>query len=958
MTRIFNITLLALLIILTNVVGIKNVEAGKSTTWTKNNIPTLNYFWEFAPIYPSDTVPLGTVPNCVKNIKGVYPCGWAKGMEPGATANITYKARLINSVTGAEINDGATLPTGTRFRVVRDERTKDTDISWVGTGYSLDSPYGRWVNNAGPLPLACSSADYIGESVDSSLAPFGGIIYRYKVYSLLNVNPPTVAVSGASSNLSCVREECTVTGPGAISVGLNFSGTTGRFYYRYHTDFFSKKLGKGCHANNVPMRTGNLSYFDEFSGLTSKSCNGPGCTNTDTYDLIIPARTITWDLRGVTSNKPPTDPVINPNPLNGITSINYSFSLTTSDVDNDRVRFNVDWNSDGRTDQVQPSVGFSSSMTQTISRMWNTPGTYTFKVQAEDEKGGFSGWTTAVANIGLAVPTGLTATPNGACGSGSISVSWNSVTGASSYTLRDGAVDIYTGNTTSFNHTGLIPASSHAYTVRANHVSGNSAYSGVVTQNAPADCGAPNLTALSAPDCSIAVGASTCTTPISWTVLNPVSPVITQNGATLATTPTGSNVTSGPIHFGPDPQNTITVADTSGPLGGITPEGSCVIGATWDGSVCAQANITSGTVTTPDPLVQNTDVTFEAPVTNAGTVSTGNAFRDEFSYQWGVPTGTWNSISMVNNGVMNSSETRTDTSGSFTLVNAGTLYIQHCVDKDNTIVETDESNCTVTSFSIVTPVAGTPDATLTAPSCDIAKGNNSCDTTVTWTSTNVSTPSIRREGVEFSNNPNSNVPQTIAYTDSPVTFTFSDGTTDLVTVDTGAGCASGLVWDGDSCELPATGTITANPPVIPRGGTTDITWTTSNGTNCSVRGGTDSWTGTADTKPSSPLAVDTTYVLECDGRPLDSVFVDVQGPDINATPRIVPKVGDPVTVTWNPWGVPGCVVNGGGLLNVDASAPGSRPNVIINGTTDFTITCGGVVEDRVKVEVVSKGFET
>lgn len=941
MIRIFNlvVALSIALFVLAGGAG-KTEAASKSVSSNVSSLPTLYYFWNGSGVVAGDNVPLDPAPPC----GGSGSCGLLWGLYDGANANITYKAKLIDAVSGSEILDRTSVPVGTSFRVARDTSTLSTDIFWTGTGWSSDSPYGRWVTNAGPLRLGCRSEDQVGSNTTGR---GGG---RVLTYILLNVDPVTPTLVNPSSNISCDTNTnvCRVNSPGAVQVGFQFPRTIGKFYYRYHGNAGGFT---GCHANNVVMRTAG----------TVASCSSTGCWNNPSHPEYVaqfPTKTITFSLDGTTPNTPPTAPVVNPNPLNGTTQVSYPFTLTTTDAENDQIRFNIDWNGDGRTDQQQPATGFSATMRQTISRTWNTPGTYSFRVQAEDARGGRSGWTTAIANIGLPVPTGLTATPNGVCGSGSINVSWNSVAGATSYTLRDGNTSIYTGNGTSFAHAGLVSASSHSYTVRANHTSGNSAYSGVVTQNAPADCGTPNLTVLTAPDCTIAVGASTCTTVVSWTVLNPVSPRIMQNGATIATTPTGANVTSGPIHFGPDPQNTITVTDTNGQLGAITPEGACVLGALWDGSVCANANVTSGTVTTADPLTQNTDITFEASVTNLGTVSTGNAFRDEFSYQWGVNTGTWNSISMVTNGVMNPSEARTDTSGLFTLVNTGTLYIQHCVDVTNTIVETDESNCTVTSFTITAPVAGTPEATLTAPSCDIAKGNSSCDTTVTWTSTNVPTPSIRREGIEFSNNPNSSGPQTIRYTDSPVTFTFSDGTTDLVTVNTGAGCASGLIWDGDSCELPATGTITANPPIIPRGGTTDITWTTTNTTNCTVKGGVDSWTGTADTKPSSALIVDTTYVLECDGRPLDSVPVDVRGPDINATPRVVPKAGDPVKVTWNPWGVLGCMVNGGPLVNIDASAPGERDGVVINGTTDFTITCGGVVEDRVKVEVVSKGFET
>ena len=994
MTRIFNTSLLALLLAVTLVTGVETVDAGKSITVTKDKLPTLNYFYNFSGGYTTDTVPLSPNPVCdpgAVDLGTKSACGWTKGLDRDSVVNVTYKAKLINLETNQEITDRATVPVGTRFKVIRDTSTENTDISWNGTGWSTDSPFGNWVVGAGSKNNACHTEDYVNTAFmanSASLFLAAGGVFDFEqlgTYILFNVNPPTPVVVNPSANLSCSGANCTVNGAGAVSVGLQFPVTSGKFYYRYKwigltanpgqsADFYAW-MKSGCHANNVPMRRGDLSVgsqgnvvLDGWDALNAKastysyggSCSGIKCLPAEReYTLPIPLRTITFGLTAVTPNSPPTAPTVNPNPLSGTTRTSYSITLTTSDPDaGDRIRFGIDWNNDGTTDQYQPSPGFSASMNQTVPRTWNTPGAYTYKVRAEDNNGGVSGWTTAIAHITLPVPTGLTATPNATCGSKQINVSWNSVPEATSYTLRDGATDLATGPGTSYNHINLISGSSHSYTVRANSAGGNSTYSSVVTQNAPADCGAPNLSTLTAPNCTIAVGAGTCTTPVSWTVLKPVSPRVMQNGATIATTPTGASVSSGPIHFGSDPQNTVTVTDTNGQLGIITPEGACVLGALWDGSVCAHANITSGTITTANPLTQNTDVTFGAPVTNTGTVSTGNAFRDEFSYQWGVTTGTWKSISTVNNGVMNPLETRTDTSGSFTLVNSGTLHVRHCVDVTNLITETDESNCTVTSLAVAVPVVGTPEATLVAPSCDIAKGSDKCDTTVTWTSRNISTPSITRDGAEISNHSNDNAPQTITYTDSPVTFTFSDGTTDLVTVITGAGCARGLVWDGDSCELPAKGTINADPQLIPRGGITKITWSTENVTNCTVRGGVDSWTGTADTKTSSALVADTTYVLACDGRALGSVFVDVQGPDINVSSRIVPKVNDPVTVTWNPWGVPGCVVNGGGLVNVVASVPGSQPGVQIKGATVFTLTCGSVVEDRVRVELVGTGFET
>ncbi len=84
-------------------------------------------------------------------------------------------------------------------------------------------------------------------------------------------------------------------------------------------------------------------------------------------------------------------------------------------------------------------------------------------------------------------PSGLIAT-TGSCGTGTINVSWNASIGATSYTLRDGAVVIYTGAGTSFPHSGLTAGSSHSYSVLATNAAGSSAYSSAVSGTAPVAC--------------------------------------------------------------------------------------------------------------------------------------------------------------------------------------------------------------------------------------------------------------------------------------------------------------------------------------------------------------------------------------------------------------------------------------------------------------------------------------
>ncbi len=86
-------------------------------------------------------------------------------------------------------------------------------------------------------------------------------------------------------------------------------------------------------------------------------------------------------------------------------------------------------------------------------------------------------------------PTTPTATP-GSCGTGQINVSWNAVSGATSYQLRNGAgTVIYDGPSTSFSHTGLANGSAQSYTVRAINAGGSSAYSGARSATAPSSCG-------------------------------------------------------------------------------------------------------------------------------------------------------------------------------------------------------------------------------------------------------------------------------------------------------------------------------------------------------------------------------------------------------------------------------------------------------------------------------------
>ncbi len=101
-----------------------------------------------------------------------------------------------------------------------------------------------------------------------------------------------------------------------------------------------------------------------------------------------------------------------------------------------------------------------------------------------------------------------------ACGTGTINLSWNSVSGATSYQLRDGSTQIYSGASTSYSHTGLTAGSAHSYTVRATNSNGSSAWSSVQNATAPSTCSGGGFTVnLTASPANIVSGSST----LSWT---------------------------------------------------------------------------------------------------------------------------------------------------------------------------------------------------------------------------------------------------------------------------------------------------------------------------------------------------------------------------------------------------------------------------------------------------------
>lgn len=314
---------------------------------------------------------------------------WLLGLRD-PNVSIKYYAKVYNIDTDRYVADGDTISVGTRLRFEPVEH-KDTDISWNGTGYTTDTPYGHWVENAGPPARQnCLQSDYLNERYNPSAG-------RITVHVPLNIDPPEVSVDVSNSTAGLEHlggNRYRVTSSGQVRPRFVFGSTDGKFYYRYRLlnpgSVDVQANSDGCVANDYPMRT-----MPRESGWFLPS-------DGTTFVLNAPQRTISFNLTAVDPNNPPNPPTINGS-LSGTTELvpgqRNDFAFKANDPDGDQIRYLIDWNMDGLVDIRLPSVSegtWINSGTKLTAKNpeWDTVGTYTFQARTRDQNGLDSAWTT------------------------------------------------------------------------------------------------------------------------------------------------------------------------------------------------------------------------------------------------------------------------------------------------------------------------------------------------------------------------------------------------------------------------------------------------------------------------------------------------------------------------------------------------------------------------------------
>lgn len=147
--------------------------------------------------------------------------------------------------------------------------------------------------------------------------------------------------------------------------------------YGYNLGLFRDDYGNQAYD----LRVGFMFYESDNSGVT----NAQAITD-DVYwsGLIIDDVVI----KHVVFNQAPLTPET-PSGLNLIKiGVNYEYSTTTTDPNDDNIRYHWDWNEDDIVDHVTVFIGSGEVITTTA--MFNELGTHNIRVKAEDQEGAFS----------------------------------------------------------------------------------------------------------------------------------------------------------------------------------------------------------------------------------------------------------------------------------------------------------------------------------------------------------------------------------------------------------------------------------------------------------------------------------------------------------------------------------------------------------------------------------------
>lgn len=295
---------------------------------------------------------------------GMTYCRWYAASNP--SVSVEYRVRVIDAATGAVIPSGATVAAGTRVRYEFIPHSYQ-DITWFITGSSSDSPYGEW--SAATPVLQCRESDLIR----------GRHLREYALYAQFQVAPPAKSIDGLPGT-ECsgtgADKTCTFAASGTHTASFVFAPTEGLWYGRTVSD-------RGCFGMNTPLK--------EHASRTTFVVGVP--EQIIRHTITVSGDSTTTRTPGDPTDAPSTPTVSARGALSCIVGAPYRISLSATSTDSRSLRYLIDWDADGTTDELVPPSGYvSSGMSQTSSRTFVAAGQKSIRVAAQDDRGLLSAW--------------------------------------------------------------------------------------------------------------------------------------------------------------------------------------------------------------------------------------------------------------------------------------------------------------------------------------------------------------------------------------------------------------------------------------------------------------------------------------------------------------------------------------------------------------------------------------
>jgi hypothetical protein len=143
-----------------------------------------------------------------------------------------------------------------------------------------------------------------------------------------------------------------------------------------------------------------------------------------------------------------------------------------------------------------------------------------------------------------------------------------------------------------------------------------------------------------------------------------------------------------------------------------------------------------------------------------------------------------------------------------------------------------------------------------------------------------------------------------------------------------------------------TATLTASPQSVAVGGTSTLTWNSTNATSCSASGGWSGTKATSGTQMTAALTTSTAYSLTCNGlggtsTPITVTVTVVPAPTVTLTanPQSM-AVGSTSTLTWTSTNATSCTASG--AWSGAQATSGTHGTGALSANATYSLVCSGI----------------